>query len=98
MLAVWENHRLTILALAALAILLLLSVRVVPETQQGVVIRTGEPVRTVNVFRPNVPYGQTGAGLVPVIPLFERLQLIDRRVLDLDMDPQQVLSSDQQRL
>ncbi len=98
MLAVWENHKLTILALAALAILALLSVRIVPETQQGVVIRTGEPVRTVNVFRPNVPYGETGAGLVPVIPLFERLQLIDRRVLDLDMEPQQVLSSDQQRL
>jgi membrane protease subunit HflC len=98
MTTLWENHKLTILALVGLAILALLSVRVVPETQQGVVVRTGEPVRTVNRFKPQIPFGQTGAGLVLVMPLVERLQLIDRRILDLDMEPQQVLSSDQQRL
>lgn len=95
---VWENHKLTIIALVALVIALFSSVIVVPETQQGVVVRTGEPVRVINRFRPNVPYGQTGAGMVMRIPFIERVQLVDKRVLDLDMQPQEVLSSDQQRL
>jgi membrane protease subunit HflC len=95
---VWDNHKLTILALAALLIAFFSSVIVVPETQQVVVIRTGEPVRTYNRYLPNVPFGQTNTGLRLRIPLFERVQMIDKRVLDLDMEPQEVLSSDQQRL
>ena len=95
---VWDNHKLTILAFAALLIALFSSVIVVPETQQVVVIRTGEPVRTYNRYLPDVPFGQTNTGLRLRIPLFERVQMIDKRVLDLDMEPQEVLSSDQQRL
>jgi modulator of FtsH protease HflC len=95
---VWENHKLTIIALVALAIAFFSSVIIVGETQQAVVIRTGEPVRTYNRFRPNVPYGQTNTGLRLRIPFFERVQMIDKRVLDLDMERQEVLSSDQQRL
>ena len=95
---VWENHKLTILAVVALVIALFSSVIVVPETQQVVVIRTGEPVRTYNRYRPNVPFGQTNTGLRLRIPLFERVQMIDKRVLDLNMERQEVLSSDQQRL
>jgi membrane protease subunit HflC len=95
---VWENHKLTILAVTALVIALFSSVIVVPETQQAVVIRTGEPVRTYNRFLPTVPYGQTNTGLRLRIPFLERVQMIDKRVLDLDMERQEVLSSDQQRL
>jgi membrane protease subunit HflC len=95
---IWENHKLTIIAVMVLIVALFSSVVVVPETQQAVVVRTGEPVRTINRFKPNQPFGQTGAGMVLRIPFFERVQLIDKRVLDLDMQPQEVLSSDQQRL
>ena len=95
---VWENHKLTLIALAVVAIALFSSVIVVPETQQAVVIRTGEPVRTYNRFQPNVPYGQTNTGLRLRIPFVERVQMIDKRVLDIDMERQEVLSSDQQRL
>lgn len=95
---VWENHKLTIVAVAALLIALFSSVIVVPETQQAVVVRTGEPVRTYNRYLPNVPFGQTNTGLRLRIPFFERVQMIDKRVLDLDMERQEVLSSDQQRL
>ena len=95
---VWANHKLTIIVLAVLVVALLSSVIVVPETQQAVVIRTGEPVRTYNRFQPNVPYGQTNTGLRLRIPFFERVQMIDKRVLDIDMERQEVLSSDQQRL
>ena len=95
---VWENHKLTIIALLALAMAFFTSVIVVPETKQVVVIRTGEPVRTFNRYMPNVPFGQTNTGLRFRIPFFERVQMIDKRVLDLDMERQEVLSSDQQRL
>lgn len=96
--SVWENHKLTIVALVALVVALFSSIIVVPETQQAVVIRTGEPVRTYNRFKPNVAYGQTNTGLRLRIPFFEQVQMIDKRVLDLDMERQEVLSSDQQRL
>lgn len=95
---VWENHKLTIIALAVLAVVLFSSVIVVTETQQAVIIRTGEPVRTYNRYQPNVPFGQTNTGLRLRIPIFERVQMIDKRVLDIDMERQEVLSSDQQRL
>ena len=94
----WENHKLTVFAVAALVIAFFASVIVVPETQQAVVIRTGDPVRTYNRYLPNVPFGRTNTGLRFRIPLFERVEMIDKRVLDLDMERQEVLSSDQQRL
>ncbi|QGN56447.1 protease modulator HflC [Novosphingobium sp. Gsoil 351] len=71
---------------------------VVPETMQAVIVRTGEPVRVVNRFRPNADFGQTGAGLVARIPFLEQVVWIDKRVLDVDMERQQVLSVDQRRL
>jgi modulator of FtsH protease HflC len=94
----WENHKLTVFAVIGLLIAFFASVIVVPETQQVVIVRTGEPVRTFNRFLPNVPFGQTNTGLRFRIPLFERAVMIDKRVLDLDMERQEVLSSDQQRL
>ncbi len=96
--AIWENHKLSIIAVMVVVIAFFSSVIVVPETKQVVVIRTGEPVRTYNRWQPNVPFGQTNTGLRFRIPLFERVQMIDKRVLDLDMERQEVLSSDQHRL
>jgi len=71
---------------------------IVPETHQAVVIRTGEPLYTINQFHPDQPYGQTGAGLRFRIPFIDRVQMVDRRILDLDMEGETVLSNDQQRL
>jgi membrane protease subunit HflC len=65
---------------------------------QAVVVRTGEPVRVINRFRPNADFGQTGAGLVARIPFLEQVVWIDKRVMDVDMERQQVLSTDQLRL
>lgn len=94
----WQNHRLSIIALLALVIALMSSIVIVPETQQAVVVRTGEPVRVINRFRPNRDFGETGAGVVLRIPFLEQVQRVDKRVLSVDMQRQQVLSSDQQRL
>ena len=95
---IWETHRATIIAVIVLLVAAASTLIVVPETQQAVKIRTGNPVAVINRFQPNVPYGSTGAGLWYRIPVVERVQYVDRRIMNLDMEPQQVLSNDQQRL
>jgi membrane protease subunit HflC len=94
----WQRHRLPLIAAAVLLVALLSSLVVVPETMQAVIVRTGEPVRVVNRFRPNADFGQTGAGLVLRLPMLERVVWVDKRVLDVDMQRQQVTSADQRRL
>lgn len=94
----FRNPKALIIAGIVAIVALMSSVVIVPETHQGVVVFTGKPVRVFNKFRPDVPYGQTGAGIQFRIPFVEQVQMIDRRVLDLDMERQQVLSNDQQRL
>ncbi len=74
------------------------SVAIIPETEQVVILRFEQPIRTVNVWRPNQPFGQTGAGLIARIPFIDKIVWIDKRVLDVDLDNQQVLSTDQLRL
>jgi modulator of FtsH protease HflC len=95
---IWQRHRFPLIALAALIVALMSSLVVVPESMQAVIVRTGEPVRVINRFRPNRDFGQTGAGIVMRIPVLERVVWIDKRVLDVDMERQQVLSTDQLRL
>lgn len=85
-----------------LAILLLVIIGttfvVVPEDKQAVVLRLSRPDRIVNQFKPNEPFGGTGAGLVLRVPLLEEIVWVDKRIRNIDMDPQQVLSTDQLRL
>jgi len=94
----WQSHKLSVIAVVALAIALLSSVVIVPETEEAVIIQAGRPDRVANRFQPDAPYGQTGAGIVLRIPFYERVERIDKRVLNVDMEPQQVLSTDQLRL
>lgn len=94
----FQNTRNLLIAGIALVVAIASSVVIVPETHQAVVIFTGKPVRVFNKFNPEVPYGQTGAGIQFRIPFAEQVRMIDRRVLDLDMERTQVLSNDQQRL
>lgn len=96
--AIWHEHRLAILAVIAVILAGFASIVLVPETQQAVVVRLGEPVRVINRFKPNADYGQTGAGVSLRLPFFERLVRIDRRVMALDMERQQVLSIDRRPL
>jgi modulator of FtsH protease HflC len=86
--------------LIAFAVLLaiLSAVSIVPETRQGIVVRFGKPVRIVNRFKPGERFGATQAGLNFNIPFAEDVVWIDKRVRDVDMERQQVLSTDQRRL
>jgi modulator of FtsH protease HflC len=71
---------------------------IVPETEQVLVVRMGVPARIANRYEPGQRFGQTGAGLVWRIPLLEEVYFIDKRVQNLDMASQPVLSTDQLRL
>ena len=95
----WLRNPITLGVVALLAVILLAStVAIVPETKQVVVVQFENPIGTVNRWKPGEALGQTGAGLMARIPLVDRLIWIDKRVLDLDLDNQPVLSTDQQRL
>ena len=72
-----------------LLITLYSSVIVVNETNQAVIARFGKPNRIL---------GSEQAGINWRIPFAETTVWIDKRVRDLDMDKQQVLSTDQRRL
>lgn len=93
-----QTYKLPLIIAGAVIVALLMSVTIVPETHQGVVIRTGEPVRTINRFKPNQDFGETGAGVVLRLPVVESVQMVDKRILNLTMENEQVLSNDQQRL
>ena len=88
------------LAFAALMLLILAGATfaTVPETEQAVIVRWGKPVRVVNPYRAGVEFGRTGAGLIARTPFVEQIVWIDKRILNVEMDNQQVLSNNQQRL
>ncbi|TMM47136.1 protease modulator HflC [Qipengyuania marisflavi] len=95
---IWQHHKGSLIAAIIALVVLASSMVIVPETQQAVVIAGGKPGRVANRFEPNKDFGQTGAGIIFRIPGYERVQMVDKRILDLDMERQQVLSNDQQRL
>jgi membrane protease subunit HflC len=71
---------------------------IVPETKQAVVVRFGKPVRILNRYEAGRPIGSPGAGISFRVPFAEQVVWIDKRVQDVDMQRQQVLSTDQRRL
>jgi membrane protease subunit HflC len=94
----WNNNRPAFVLVAVAAIALLSSVVIVDEKEQAVVVRLGEANRVINPFKPGQDFGQTGAGIALRIPFVESLVRISRQVLSVDLETQQVLSSDQRPL
>ena len=88
-----ENHRYTVIALGGLLVIFMMSAYIVPEEEQAVIIRTGEPVGTVNT-----PNGTTNAGIYFRVPFIDSVRRVEKRLLDLEMTDEEVLSADQQRL
>jgi membrane protease subunit HflC len=90
------------IALAFLAILLLVlmgsTLAVVPETKQAVIVRFGDPQYIINPYRRGETFGKTQAGLIARWPFIDRIEWIDKRILSIPMERQQVLSTDQLRL
>ncbi|HZF42390.1 MAG TPA: protease modulator HflC [Sphingomonadaceae bacterium] len=88
------------LAFAAILLLVLLSATfaVVPETKQALIVRFGEPKYVINRFQPGQNFGKTGAGIIARAPFIDKIEWVDKRVQSVDMEQQQVLSTDQLRL
>jgi membrane protease subunit HflC len=85
--------------LGVLALILLLgSFPIIPETKQAVVVRFNKPIGVFNQYKPGRPIGAAGAGINFRIPFVDQLVWIDKRVQDVDMQRQQVISTDQRRL
>ncbi len=96
--ALTRNPITWLVLLFALLILASATLYTVPETKQAIVLRLGKPERIVNAYDPKAKFGDTDAGLVAKVPFIENVIYIDKRVLDLDMPQQTVLSTDQLRL
>jgi modulator of FtsH protease HflC len=88
----WGGIALVLLGLLASVFL------IVPETQQALILRFDAPRRIANGFHENQDFGRTGAGVTWRIPFIERVIWVDKRVLNMDMQRQAVLSTDQLRL
>lgn len=87
------------IAILVALILIASTFTIVPETRQAVILRFEQPVgNPVNTWQPGVPFGRTGAGLIARIPFIDKVVWVDKRVLDVDLDNQTVLSTDQLRL
>ena len=76
---------LVLLGLVALAAYL--SLFTVQQTQQALVLQFGKPQRLI-----------TDPGLKFKIPFVQNVEYFDKRLLDLDSSPQEVIASDQKRL
>jgi membrane protease subunit HflC len=99
MMRLLRNHPLLSAFIGLLLLVTLLSAfPIVPETKQAVIVRFGKPVRILNRYEPGKPIGSPGAGISWRIPFADQIVWIDKRVLDVDMQRQQVLSTDQRRL
>ncbi len=91
--SVFEKYKLAFIAAAIGIVIFFMSAFVVSEEEQAVIIRTGEPILTVNT-----PGGTTNAGLYFRVPFIDRVARVEKRLLDLEMTDEEVLSNDQQRL
>jgi len=89
-----NQNRLILLAVVAVGVIVLLAntFYVVGQSEQAIVLRLGDPVRTVNspdAFDP---------GLKAKVPFLERRQIFDRRNLPVEISKEEILTADQQRL
>lgn len=86
------------IALILALVVLLSTIAIVPETKQAVVLRLEQPWRTINAYRAGEQFGRTGAGAFFRIPFVDRIVWLDKRVLDVELPNEPVLSTDQLRL
>jgi membrane protease subunit HflC len=96
--ALLRNQIALVVAAALLLAGLLSSIVIVPETKQAVILRLQQPLEVINAYRKGEEFGHTNAGVYWRIPLVDRVVWVDKRVLDIDLQNQPVLSTDQLRL
>lgn len=96
--ALFRNPVRLLVGIVAILVILSMTVSIVAEDRQAVIVRFGEVVGTKNAYKKGEQFGRSGAGLLVTMPFADSVQLIDKRILGVNMERQQVLSTDQQRL
>jgi membrane protease subunit HflC len=90
------------IALSIIGLLLIVflgqAIAIVPETKQAIISSYGQPLRVINAYQTKERFGSTNAGIALRIPFFEQITWVDKRVLGVGMERQEVLSTDQLRL
>lgn len=91
-----QNPIILAVVLLAAVVLLSMSMSITPETKQGLITSYGEFRRVENPYREADRLGETTqAGITFRIPFIEQITYIDKRIQNVEMDPQEVLSTDQ---
>jgi len=81
-----------VFALIAMLITLANSLYIVEQRKQAIVLSFGDPVRVVNPANANDP------GLKFKVPFMENVILLDKRNLEFEADPEEIIDANQERL
>ncbi len=89
------TRRLTVIAIIAVGALVVLAntIFVVDQRKQAIVLRLGEPVRTINA-----PGSTSGPGLNAKLPFIENVIAFERRNLAQEADSEEIIAADKTRL
>lgn len=71
---------------------------IVPESKSAVILQLGKVNRVANPYKAGQLFGSTGAGIIARVPFYEQVVFVDKRMMTVQMEPQEVLSTDQLRL
>ena len=82
-----KGVKLIIPAIVIIAVTLFQSLFIVQEISQAIVLQFGDPKKIV-----------TKAGLNFKLPFIQNVVFLDKRILNLDNDPEEVIAADQKRL
>jgi membrane protease subunit HflC len=82
-----KGVKLIIPAIVLIAVVLFQSLFIVQEISQAIVLQFGDPKKII-----------TKAGLNFKIPFIQNVVFLDKRILNLDNEPQEVIAADQKRL
>ena len=93
---------LTAAVVIVVALALYFSVFVVDQTEQALVLRFGDPVRLINTPLAADAVGnrstESSPGLYYKLPFIDNVVYFEKRILDLDSPPLEIIASDQKRL
>lgn len=84
-----------LLPIVALLVVASMTLAVVPEDKQALIIRYGQIDSVVNKYDPGERFGDSGAGLVARVPFVDSMVYFDKRIMGADMQNERVLTTDQ---
>lgn len=84
-----------LIAVVALLVIATMTLVIVPEDKQAIIIRYGQINSVVNQYKANERFGSSGAGLVARIPIIDSVVFFDKRILGANMQNERVLTTDQ---